>query len=233
MRQYLRIITVALLVTGIAFGCKKDSTPKPTCRIITASGTGGQVNFNYNSEGKLISVSSGTFTTSFAYSGNIVVAIKNNAGVFESKQIITLNSNGLASNQRVETDMAGTTWENYASEYSGTEIIKQTYTNSDGDAPRIVTCNWSGGNLISSSASGINSAFEYYTDKAAQPGDYLHFTQLQQGFQVIRNKNSVKSVLAGSNISNFDYTHDADGKITTLILTGSSSATLTYQYQCN
>jgi hypothetical protein len=235
MKKYLRILTVAFLVTSILFSCKKDSsTPKPTCRIITASGTvSGQTNFSYNSEGKLISISSGTVVTSLAYSGNTVIAISNKAGVFNKKKIITLNSNGLASNVRIENDLAGTNWENFAYEYSGTELIKDAYTSSVSGDPVVSAYTWSGGNLISNSGPAITATLEYYTDKISQAGDYLFLSQLQSGYQILRNKNAVKSYLSGSNILNFDYTIGADGKITSVIATGSSSSAFTYQYQCN
>src|SRR5687768_6299995 len=130
MKKYLRIITAALVVASFAAGCKKDNASKPTCRIITASGASGQANFTYNSEGKLITISEGPMTTSLAYSGNTIIAHSLNAGVFYEKKIITLNSSGLASNARIESDMTGTTWQNYLYEYSGNEVIKQTLTNS-------------------------------------------------------------------------------------------------------
>lgn len=233
MKKYLRIIIVALLVAGIASGCKKDSTPKPTCRIITASGASGQANFTYNSEGKLISVSEGSMTTSLAYSGNTIITHSKNAGVFYEKKIITLNSNGLASNARIESDMAGTNWQNYFYEYNGSEVIKQTLTNSMGSTPEVTTLTWSGGNVIAISAAGYTQALEYYTDKSARAGDYLQLSQLSGGYQILRNKNIVKSVLQGASILNFDYTYDADGKITSVIISGSASDTYTYQYQCN
>lgn len=234
MRKYLRIITLTLLVTGIIFGCKKDSTSKPNCRIITASSTGtgaSQFNFTYNSAGELIFVSSGPSTTSIAHSGNTVITISENGGVFTDKRIVTLNSNGLASNIRIENDETGTSWTNYTYEYSGTDVIKDTYTSSMGGAPEITTYTWSGGNLMT--ASGASTAtFSYYTDKPAQ-GDYLFLSQLVNGYQVIRNKNAAKSFLSGSAIFNFDYTTDTDEKISSIIVTGSSPTTLTYQYQCN
>lgn len=234
MKKYLRILTVAFSVTSILFSCKKDSsTSKPTCRIITVSGTSGQSNFSYNSEGKLISISSGTLVTSLAYSGNTVIAIINKAGVFDKKKIITLNSNGLASNVRIENDLAGTNWENFAYEYSGMELIKDAYTSSVSGNPVVSTYAWSGGNLISNSNPASTTTLEYYTDKTSQAGEYFFLTQLREGYQILRNKNAVKSVSSGSNIITFDYTYDADGKITSLIVTGSSSATFTYQYQCN
>jgi hypothetical protein len=233
MKKYLRMITVSLLATGILFGCKKDSAPKPTCVIITASGSGGPTNFTYNSEGKLTSISAGALTKSLAYSSNTVICITTNSGVFDNKKIITLNSNGLAANVRIENNMAGTYWENYVFEYNGTELTKQTLTNYAGGAPTIATCTWNGGNLVTSVVGTTTTTFEYYENKPTKAGDYFHITQFIEGYESIRNKNALKSVLAGSNISNIDYPSDADGKITSLILTGSTSATVTYQYQCN
>jgi hypothetical protein len=239
MKKYLKLILITSLSTGLLCSCKKDNTPpKPTCRIITASGTGysGQTNFSYNSEGKLISISAGTLTISLAYSGNTVIAISKETGgaPYYQKQIITLNSNGLALNVRIEADIAGTNWTNDVYEYSGSEVIKNTSTNSAGGTPVIETYTWSGGNLITikSDRSGTVT-LGYYTDKAAQAGDYFSLSQLQAGYQILRNKNAVKSILSGSDIINFDYTIDADGKITSLIATGSSPYSYSYQYQCN
>lgn len=237
MIKHLRIITVALLVTSILFSCKKDSTPaKPACRIITVSRTGYDlVNLSYNSEEKLSSVSEGTYTTSLVYSGNTIIATTTQAGVaYSQKKIITLNSNGLASNVRTEiTNHTGTTtWENIVYEYSGNELIKSTQTSSVGGAPAITTCTWSGGNLITGVSGPTSITFSYYTDKPAQ-GDYLFLSALQQGYPIIRNKNAVKSLFSGSDILNFAYTYDSDGKVTSIIITGSASETITYQYQCN
>ena len=236
MVKYLRIITVALLVTGILFSCKKDSTSaKSDCRIIASSRTGyDQVNFSYNSEGKLSSVSWGPNTTYLVYSGNTILASPSATGVAYYKNIITLNSNGLASDVRTETtnSTGPSTWDNSAYEYSGSELIKATQTSSGIGGRDITTYTWSGGNLITVASITGSVTYSYYTDKPAQ-GDYLFISELQQGYSLIRNKNALKSLSSGSLILNFAYTYDADGKVTSITQTGSSSTTYTYQYQCN
>lgn len=65
---------VTLIVTGISFDYKKDSDPPNLrCRIITVSIGAIQINFSYDSEGKLASISFGTLTTSLTYNGNTVI----------------------------------------------------------------------------------------------------------------------------------------------------------------
>ena len=89
------------------------------------------------------------------------------------KESVTLNANGLASNVRTENNVAGTSWDNTLYEYSGTELIKSTYTNSAGDPVEISTFTWSGGNLTSITSGSSTTTISYYTDKPAQPGDYF------------------------------------------------------------
>lgn len=218
-------------------GCKKDKDEKkkPTCRIITIipSPSGNTFNVNYNSDGKISSISTGNDITNFAYSSNTIIAITTTSGSFSSKKIITLNSNGLATNVKTEFNTTGTNWNNDAYEYSGTELIKATSTSSSGGTPTISTLAWSNGNLISTTSGSSVSTIDYFTDKPAQTGDYLDIAQLVGGFQIYRTKNAIKSLSTGSGITNFNYNFDADGKITSLTASGSSNATYSYQHQCN
>jgi hypothetical protein len=191
------------------------------------------LNMTYNAEGKLSAFNVNTIITTFAYSGNTIIADGTNGGAFSSKRIITLNANGLAANVKTETVAGGATWYNDAYEYSGTQLIKHTYTNSSNVTPEITTCTWSGGNLISVSTASSTSTLEYYADKPAQTGDYLDLIQLIQGFRIYKTKNAVKSILnSGSSINNFSYNF-ADGKIVSVAVTGNTSMTYNYQYQCN
>lgn len=234
-----KLFLMAVLITAVLASCKKDSTPDPICRIITVtpvpvSGTNQIYNFTFNSDGKLSTSSDTTSITTYAYSGSTVIATTTTAGVFASKRIFTLNANGLASNVRTETDVAGTNWNNQAFEYSGTELIKSTYTSSAGGAAIIYTLNWNGGNLVSAaSGSTTTTILEYYTDIPAQTGDYLNLVQQEVGYEIYRTKNAVKSFISGSTISNFSYSRDAGGKITSMVITSTSVITYNYQYQCN
>jgi hypothetical protein len=229
-------MAAALLTIITMAGCKKDKDDKkPDCRIITItpSPTGSAFNISYNSEGKISTISTGGDITTFAYSGNTVIATTTNSGTFKRKMIITLNGNGLATNVKTETNASGTTWNNDLYEYSGTEIIKATGTSSAGGTPTVSTLTWSNGNLVSITSGSSVSTLDYFTDKPAQTGDYLHIAQLVAGYQIYRTKNAIKSLLSGSSITSFNYTFDADNKISSLAATGSSNTTFNYQHQCN
>jgi hypothetical protein len=235
-----KLFLMAVLITAVLASCKKDSTPAPICRIITVSPVSSDVgaptyNFSYNSEGKLSSrsnSSSGSVTT-YSYSGNTVIATSTNGGVFQSKKIITLNANGLASNVKAEYNETGTSWDNTLYEYSGTELIKSTQTSSAGDPADVTTYVWSGGNLTDKIGS-YTVTFSYYTDKPAQTGDDFSLVQLENGYEVYRLKNAVKSYLVGSTIVSYSYSFDTDGKIASIaITTGTTTSTDDYQYQCN
>ena len=112
-------------------------------------------------------------------------------------------------------------------------FILENEKNSVGSAPEVTTLTWGGGNVTAITSGGSTQSLEYFTDKTARAGDYLQLSQLQGGYQILRNKNMVKSVLQGTSILNFDYTYDEDGKTTSVKITGSASDTFTYQYQCN
>jgi hypothetical protein len=232
-----RLLIMAVVFAAIIASCKKDEAPKQTCRIITAtqviSGMNSTFNLTYNSEGKLSSVTEGKQTSVYVYGGNTVIVNTTSDGLFYSKRIITLNTNGLASNSKTENDITGSDWDNISYEYNGTEIIKSTFTVSAGGAPTIETYKWSGGNMVSLTSGSTSTILEYFTDKPSQSGDYFYFTQLIAGYNVLKAKNALKSISTGSDITNFDYNFDADGKITSFVCTGGSSYTQTYQYQCN
>jgi hypothetical protein len=231
-----KLFLMAVLITAVLVSCKKDSTPALTCRIITVTlATDGETtyNFSYNSEGKLSSSSSGTSVTTYSYSGNTVIASTTSGGVFQSKEIITLDANGLASNVKTEYNETGTSWYNILYEYSGTELIKSTQTSSAGGTADVTTYVWSGGNLTDI-ISFTNITLSYYTDKPAQTGDYFSLLQLEEGYEVYRVKNAVKSILVGSDIVSYSYSFDTDGKIASITYTeGTYTDTDDYQYQCN
>jgi hypothetical protein len=235
-----KLFLMAVLITAVLASCKKDSTPAPICKIITVTPVSSDVgaptyNISYNSEGKLSSSfnSSSGYVTTYSYSGNTVIATSTEGGVFGSKDIITLNANGLASNVKAEYNEAGTSWDNTLYEYSGTELIKRTVTSSAGGPADVTTYVWSGGNLTDIIGS-TNFTLSYYTDKPAQTGDYFSLLQLQNGYEVYRVKNAVKSFLVGTTIISYSYSFGTDGKIASIaITTGTTTSTDDYQYQCN
>lgn len=231
-----KLFLMAATFTAAFASCKKDDAPKPDCRIITVTqvpaGMNSTSNLTYNSDGKLSVVTTGNETTVYVYSGSIIIANSTISGIFNSKKTITLNANGLVSNVRTEQDETGAKWDNYVIEYNGTEILKDTYTTSEGGAPSIETYTWSGGNLVTITAGSTTTTLEYYTDKPSQTGDYFKYTQLTTGYEILRAKNALKAISNGSDITNFDYSFDTDGKIISMILTGASTVNYNYQYQC-
>jgi len=234
----IRLTTLTSLFLILVFSaCKKDNDEKkkPTCRIITItpSPSGNAFNITYNSEGKISTISTGNDITTFAYSGNTVIGTTNTSGVFSSKKIITLNANGMATNVKTEFNSSGTNWSNDLYEYSGTELIKATSTSSTGGTPSVSTLTWSNGNPVSATTGTSVTTLDYFTNKPAQTGDYLDIAQLVVGYRIYKPKNAIKSLLNGTNINSFDYTFDSDGKITSLVATGATNTTYTYQYQCN
>jgi hypothetical protein len=231
-----KLLIMAVLITAVAASCKKDSTPKPICRIITITPSGGGTstyNLSYNSDGKLSTSSHGTVITTFSYSANTIIETTTNGGAFGSKKTITLNTNGLSTNVRTENNVTGTLWDNTLYEYSGTELIKSTNTNSAGDPVDISSFTWNGGNLVSITSGSSTSVIAYYTDKPAQTGDYFSLIQLTFGFDIYRVKNAIKSSVSGSSTTSFIYSFDNDGKIASVSVTGNSTTTFNYQYQCN
>jgi hypothetical protein len=227
--------SAALIIIGASASCKKDKDDKlPDCKIISISpSTGDAFTINYNSDGKISTLTTGNRVTTYAYSGNTIVATTNVAGVFDSKKVITTNSDGLAVNIRTEDDQTGTVWTNQAQQFNGTEISKSTSTSSTGGTPSVTTFGWSNGNMITATfGGGSPTTLEYYTDKPAQTGDYLHLAQLVQGYEVYRSKNLIKSIFDGTNITSFDYTFGSNGVISSLTATSSTSSTFTYQHQC-
>jgi hypothetical protein len=232
----LGILSAALFIIGLSSGCKKDKDePKqPNCKIINVtSSTGDAYTVAYNSDGKISSLTSGSSVTTFAYSGNTAIATTNISGVFDSRKIITTNSDGLAVNIRTENDAAGTVWTNQAQQFNGTEILTSTLTSSSGGSPSVTTFTWSNGNMISATSGGSpTTTLEYDTNKPAQTGDYLHLAQLLAGYEVYRSKNLVKSLMSGATINSFDYSFGTNGVISAITITGGSASTFTYQHQC-
>ena len=236
MKTHQIFLMAFLCLAGITFlsACSKDD-PKPNCKIITITPTSGTAyNISYNTEGKVSTITSGTSTTTYAYSGNTAIGTKTNSGAFASRVIATYNANGLATNVRTENNESGTNWDNMAFEYSGTELVKQTFTSSAGGVPSVTTVVWTGGNPTTITSGSTISTVDYHSNIAAQTGDYWDISQLIQGYRIIHAKNAIKSLLSGSTINTFDYTIDGEGKITGVTVTGGgTSSGFTYQYQCN
>ncbi|HET7119288.1 MAG TPA: hypothetical protein VFI29_22525 [Hanamia sp.] len=232
-------LSVALICIALFTGCKKDSKPtqppQSSCKITTIAVSGANaVSIAYNNDGTVSTITSGTGITSYVYSGNTITETTMNSGQFDTKAIITKNGDGLATNVRTEYSADGTDWDNEAYEYNGTQVIKLTYTSSNGGSSDISTFQWSGGNLVSVIDTGDTTKIDYFTDKLSQGADYLSLSQFIQGYEVFRNKNILKSITNGTDVTNVTYTYDTDGKITSLTENdGTDTYNYSFQYQCN
>jgi hypothetical protein len=231
-KLFLLLLSVAVLFAS----CKKENNSKKACHIITATINGiTSVNISYNADGKVATITNGKDVKTFQYSGNTVIINETYSGSFSGKTIIDLSAQGLALSAKMELDAAGTKWNNYQYEYSGQELIKQTYTTQAGGVPNVITVKWTNGNPTSVVGSGVTTTYDYYNDKPANPGDYWSLSQLVQGYKVIAPKNALKSTASLSSIYSFSYSSDADGNFTGVVIDDGTPPpdSWTYQYQCN
>ena len=236
---YKIIITgcLILIISGTFSACKKSNDKKPACSIIAASipSVGTLFNFLYNSNGKLTRISADRNFTTFDYpTDNTIIATTVDSGRFQSKKIINVNAAGLATNVRIENNVAGTEFTNDSFEYNGEELTRSTSTSSFDATSRITTFTWFNGNMVTITSGGtIIESREYFTDKPRQIGDFFSFNQFVQGFETVRTKNLVKFTSQSSGI-NFTYEFGADNNISSVkaALSNGVSAFQDYQYEC-
>ena len=229
--KILFAVCVFIITAGFT-ACKKNNDAKPVCRINLFT-LGGQVyTISYNSNGKVISLTTNSgFSQTYAYSATTTVITSSNSGAFSSKATVTLNAAGLATNVRTELNSSGTEWMNDAYEYNGEELIKQTSTRSSDNTQNITTYTWFNHNPISQTAGSSTETLGYYADKPRQNGDYLDFFQLIGGYEFLRTKNLLKTF--GNSTLTYDF--GTDGNIAALAITspGGAPSTINYQYECN
>ena len=234
MKNYLLLI--AALIT-ISSGCRKDKAQKPDCSIgRLTSPAGKEIQITYNAEGKYAEIENGESgeTSIVDYSpGSILYTItKTGTGTLLRKTTITLNNAGMASSLKQEQyDGAGTltSQTNTVYEYNGTELVKSTYSLSGSSGTIINTYSWTSGNMTSSYSGTNAGAFEYYTDKPVQQGDWFSIINLITGgfdyTTIIKNKNLLKNYFG----SPLTYRFDADGKINAIYMDGNLLYNMEYE----
>ncbi len=245
MKKIFTLTAIACLAISIP-SCKKDKDPDPPakkCRltaitITPSTGTPSTTSFSYNNDktlSQIISSGSPVVTNTFTYSGNTINRITKEGNAITGKTVMTTNSAGnlLHSEDRdINTDTI-TSKSDYEYNSNG-ELLKVT-TKYGSSAPQIENSVFLNGNLSTIGGSGSLTSLEYNTDKKFQIGDYLHLIQLLNtgsAFYII-NKNLVKSITNGSNITNFDYAFDANSNITQMkIVNGASITTIDVQQVC-
>ncbi|MBS1603735.1 MAG: hypothetical protein JST42_13785 [Bacteroidetes bacterium] len=199
--KHLLLLTPLLVLAA----CRKHDTPPPpppSCLISDVFHTGftnaGATKFTYDSQGRILrSVESDSILTTFTYAADSVVANTTVNNAFVLRTITHNNKDGLATSLRATYNAEGTLWYHLTYEYNGQQVIRSSFTASTRPDTQITTFTWSGGNMVSlTSVSDTNSTtekWEYYTDQPRQQGDASFFDQFTGGFEIIRNKNLLKS----------------------------------------
>jgi len=240
MKMYkvsLAMLTLAAAITLSA--CKKDHSgaPQNNCLITTVSPSPANADatfhLTYNKDGSIHSISTGYLVTTYTYNGNTAIGTSLSNGVFAHRSTITLNAAGFATNVKLETKQDGSAWTNNAIEYAGDQITKSTLTGSDG-ITGMTTYTWDQQNLVKIQDGNTITTLTYDTNKPSEIGDYLSLLQLTTGYPIYHSKNLIKSLKNGNDITDIDYTFDAEGKIVSVsVKTNGISSGLNYDYQCN
>lgn len=235
------LLLLLFIATWLSCGKDDDSEipeTEATCRISHAENPYREIEISYNSEGRIrqiIDSQLGHYT--YAYSGNtIVIDVEESTG--PKKITLTLNDAGLVINRK--TELGPGVFSSAVFEYNGSQLISSHNTYSDGFEVSF-TYSWSQGNLQSIFTDGnLVKEFEYYTDRPVSVGDYSLFEEyfIHAEHPVYRNTNLLKSSITHFGqeieISNYEYTFDADGKITSIVQTrGGAIITTQYNYECN
>ena len=232
MKTVIHAVLSIALIAITCTSCKKDDDVAVNQNCLITGYNVGSTSYvaTHYSDGKIASITFGSDVSTFLYNGNTIIKTNRINAVFNSKAIITVGSNGLATNVRTEFNESGSMFANDAYQYNGTEVSKHTRTASVGGLGSITNYTYSGGNLISSNRNGVITTYEYNSNQVSQSGDYFGLQYVFNGYEVFRSKNTVRSINSGGNITNYDYIIDADGKIATLKEV-SSSRILDYNYQ--
>jgi hypothetical protein len=225
-------LVFVLLISVITTGCKKETNHGTDCRIITATNPSRSEPFHirYDREKKIMETVAGTFVKSFVYTGDTVTLLFQHTGAFVNRTFIFRNSAGMATRIRIEGNAGGTEWVNINYLYHGEELVSSSVTTSGSAVPSVTTYEWRDGNLVSMISDSATTHLEYYGEKTRQTGDFFSIKQINDGYEIYRPKNLIKSI--GS--TNFSYAFDAGGKISSLTAaTGNDQSTLNFDYECN
>lgn len=234
------IFLFAIIFMLSSTSCSKDDDDvvpeQPSCRITkVVSATGKVINITYNEDGNIQKVENGevgeTLTSVYTAGAITITGTNNSTGEVERILKFLLNSSGMVYGYKQESYTSGilTSTLNIAYEYNGTELAKSYSTG--GGSTSTVTYGWTEGNVTSEVSDTGVSVYEYYIDKPIQQGDMiLLIGMLYNGFdysKIIKNRNLIKFVAN----EQYDYTFDADGRISSISENGALLYNLTYE--CN
>lgn len=246
MNKHILLTTAAaLLALGLSSCGKKDNKIQPNCQLLSASiqpssGSPDGYTFSYNNDKKVSqivhTIDNFMETRTLTYSGNTVNMLTKVRNATIEKRVLTLNDKGLILRNE-ERGVIVDTLKN-TSEYTYNakgEVVTFTYTPVAG-TPSISTIAFTNGNATSISSGGTFTNFDYYTDQAFRPGDYLQFVQMQQlgnNYFLVNNK-LLKSQTSGNETTNYNYTYDANNNISQVeVRYNGNSNKILFQHICD
>ena len=237
-KTFLYSLTAILfLCQSLSCSKKSSSASSSGCKIVSATLSGttgtGTIDFSYNDDGKIASIvsslSTGTTTKSFTYSGNVVMIYTTTGGSSAvTTDSIVVNNDGLMMSD-ISRSASNVSFLVY--NYSGTEVTSET-TQAGNDPVVTVNFNFTNGDFDGFPQS--NEVFAY-NDKPSEQGDYFQFSQLlATGVPWIQCAHQAVSISANVDKASITYTYDNSGKITQMqIVDAGQTATYSYTYQCD
>lgn len=232
-------IAIVLLTGSLVFAaCKKsryelgnNGNNNNSCRIVAidASPNLEHYQISYDNQGRVSGIVLHQESSTYTYNGDTVFinTIRTEPNSINSKTVAVKNADGLAKHVRI--DFADGVWYNYEYQYNGTQINRAILTASFNNVTDTATYTWTNGNMVSltSSANGATLTYDYYLDKPIKDGDYIGINKLLAGYEIIRNKNLLKSIDGDMTT----YNVGQDGKINGLSL--ANNAIFNYSYECH
>ncbi len=226
-----------VLIQGVACSKKNSSsssTAANSCKLSGINAVGGTsfetVSITYNSDGKVSTIvqssPSNNLTMKYVYSGDVIMMTSSgytNGDVVTDSVVV--NSDGLMLSD-LERNIFDTTFTTYT--YSGTEVASSIFQEA-GQTPVATTFTFSNGDLTGGLTDTIT-----YNDKPSAPGDYLQIEQLlAYAAPFIKTAHQCTSYTSNGVATNFTYAYDSAGKITQLAISGGTTGTFNYSYDCN
>ena len=241
----MKLSWLLVAVASVCSMCKKDDAqnggampvvPSVNCRVIQFDRQNSPTHFyEYDGQKRVIRHQFADYVNTISYALNVIENVQTNQGNPFVKYIITLNSDGFATN--VKSEYPNNTWANDAFEYDGPRAIKKTHTTSSSITQKHTLYQWLDGNMIAETApDGKITSYTFDTNEAFQYGDYHGFMELERSYKTVRNKNRVKSVkLPSGAVYSISYAEDDKGLVKSYNVTSGSSVnyTVSPKYNCN
>jgi hypothetical protein len=239
MKSILLYCAALLILLTQLPACSKKSSPSPStaansCKLTGINGVSANgleaCSISYNSDGKVSTIvqssPGSTLTATYTYSGNV---IKMTTSGYTNGDVVTdsvvVNSDGLMLSD-LTRNIFDTSLTTYT--YTGTEVASAIYQEA-GQTPSATTYTFTNGDLTGAGPAETIT----YNDKPSAPGDYFQILQLlSYAAPFIKTAHQCVSSTSNGVTSNYSYAYDSTGKITQLVLTGSSNGTFNYSYDC-